>query len=96
MPRITVSGSIDPLLSVVLDKGESIFAERNAMVSMDSTLALTGRAKGGLFSALSRKVLNDESFFQQKLKPSTDRVRFFSLRRCRATLPCYRRGSAST
>ena len=45
MPRITVSGSIDPLLSVVLDKGESIFAERNAMVSMDSTLALTGRAK---------------------------------------------------
>ena len=67
MPRITVSGSIDPLLSVVLDKGESIFAERNAMVSMDSTLALTGRAKGGLFSALSRKVLNDESFFQQKM-----------------------------
>lgn len=96
MPRITVSGSIDPLLSVVLDKGESIFAERNAMVSMDSTLALTGRAKGGLFSALSRKVLNDESFFQQKLKPSTDRVRFFSLQRFRATLPCYRRGSAST
>ena len=68
MPRITVSGSIDPLLSVVLDKGESIFAERNAMVSMDSTLALTGRAKGGLFSALSRKVLNDESFFQQKIE----------------------------
>lgn len=96
MPRITVSGSIDPLLSVVLDKGESIFAERNAMVSMDSTLALTGRAKGGLFSALSRKVLNDESFFQQKIEAVDDRVRFFSLRRCRATLPCYRRGSAST
>ena len=63
MPRITVSGSIDPLLSVVLNKGESIFAERNAMVSMDATLSLTGRAKGGFFSALSRKVLNDESFF---------------------------------
>lgn len=96
MPRITVSGSIDPLLSVVLDKGESIFAERNAMVSMDSTLALTGRAKGGLFSALSRKVLNDESFFQQKIEAVDDRVRFFSPRRFRATLPCYRRGSAST
>lgn len=68
MPSITVSGSIDPLLSVVLNKGESIFAERNAMVSMDATLALTGRAKGGFFSALSRKVLNDESFFQQKIE----------------------------
>ena len=52
MPSITVSGSIDPLLSVVLNKGESIFAERNAMVSMDATLALTGRAKGGFFSAI--------------------------------------------
>ena len=93
MPHISVSGSIDPLLSVVLDKGESIFAERNAMVSMDSTLALTGRAKGGLFSALSRTT---KAFFSKKLKPSTDQVRFFSLRRFRATLPCYRRGSAST
>ena len=43
MPSITVSGSIDPLLSVVLNKGESIFAERNAMVSMDATL---GRRSG--------------------------------------------------
>ena len=68
MPQMTISGSIDPLLSVVLEKGEAIFAERNAMVSMDSTLALTGRAKGGIFSALSRKFLNDESFFQQKIE----------------------------
>ncbi len=68
MPVLTVSGSVDPLLSVVLEKGECIFAERNAMVSMDSTLALTGRVKGGLFSALSRKLLNDETFFQQKIE----------------------------
>lgn len=68
MPQMTISGSIDPLLSVALEKGEAIFAERNAMVAMDSTLALTGRAKGGLFSALSRKFLNDESFFQQKIE----------------------------
>ena len=68
MPQMTISGSIDPLLSVVLEKGEAIFAERNAMVSMDSTLALTGRVKGGIFSALSRKFLNDESFFQQKIE----------------------------
>ncbi len=68
MPRMTVTGSIDPLLSVCLEKGECIYAERNAMVSMDAALALTGRAKGGLFSALSRKILNDESFFQQKIE----------------------------
>lgn len=68
MPRLTVFGSIDPLLHVALEKGECIYAERNAMVSMDSTLALTGKAKGGLLSALSRKVLNDESFFQQKIE----------------------------
>lgn len=72
MPRITVSGSIDPLLSVVLEKGECIYAESNAMVSMDSTLALTGRTRGGLFSAISRKVLNDESFFQQKIEAVDD------------------------
>ena len=68
MPRLTVHGSIDPLLNVALEKGECIFAERNAIVSMDSTLALTGKAKGGLLSALSRKILNDESFFQQKIE----------------------------
>lgn len=71
MPRITVSGSIDPLLSVVLDKGESIFAERNAMVSMDSTLALTGRAKGGLFPLCLERCSTTKAFFSKKLKPST-------------------------
>lgn len=66
MPRITVSGSIDPLLSVVLDKGESIFAERNAMVSMDSTLALTGRAKGGLFFRAVSKGAQRRKLFSAK------------------------------
>ncbi len=68
MPQLTVTGSIDPLLCVELQKGESIFAERNAMVAMDETLALTGTARGGLFSAISRKLLNDETFFQQKIE----------------------------
>ena len=68
MSKLTVYGSIDPLLNVALEKGETVFAERNAMVSMDSTLALTGRARGGLLSAISRKLLNDESFFQQKIE----------------------------
>lgn len=68
MPRMTVTGSIDPLLSVALEKGEAIFAERNAMVAMDDTLALTGSARGGIFSAISRKLFNDESFFEQKIE----------------------------
>lgn len=96
MPSITVSGSIDPLLSVVLNKGESIFAERNAMVSMDATLALTGRAKGGFFSALSRKVLNDESFFQQKIEAVEVRAKCCSRRLCLATLPCCKRAGVNT
>ena len=68
MPRMTVTGSIDPLLSVTLEKGEVVFAERNAMVAMDDTLALTGSTRGGLFSALSRKLFNDESFFEQRIE----------------------------
>ncbi len=72
MPQMTVSGSIDPLLSVRLEPGETIYAERNAMVAMDSKLALSGRTRGGLFSALARKVLNDETFFQQQIHAEDD------------------------
>ena len=68
MPRLTVTASIDPLLSVALEKGEAVYAERNAMVAMDGSLSLTGSTRGGLFSAISRKLFNDESFFQQKIE----------------------------
>lgn len=68
MPRMTVTGSVDPLLSVQLEDGETVFAERNAMVAMDGNLALSGRTKGGVLSALARKVLNDETFFQQQIE----------------------------
>lgn len=68
MTTMTVSGSIDPLVSVRLEKGDCVYAERNSMVSMDGGLALTGRARGGFFTALSRKILNDETFFQQKIE----------------------------
>lgn len=68
MTTMTVSRSIDPLVSVRLEKGDCVYAERNSMVSMDGGLALTGRARGGFFTALSRKILNDETFFQQKIE----------------------------
>ena len=76
MPHISVSGSIDPLLSVVLDKGDE--------------------PKAAFFPRCLERYSTTKAFFSKKLKPSTDQVRFFSLRRFRATLPCYRRGSAST
>lgn len=42
MAQFDISGSVDPLLSVTLNKGESLFAESNAMVAMDGTLSLSG------------------------------------------------------
>lgn len=67
MAQFDISGSVDPLLSVTLNKGESLFAESNAMVAMDGTLSLSGRTKGGFFKSLARKFLNDETCFQQKI-----------------------------
>ena len=67
MAQFDISGSVDPLLSVTPNKGESLFAESNAMVAMDGTLSLSGRTKGGFFKSLARKFLNDETFFQQKI-----------------------------
>lgn len=68
MARMTVCGTIDPLLSIELEQGESVLAERNAMVAMDAALSLTGGTRGGIMSALARKVLNDETFFQQQIE----------------------------
>ena len=35
------------------------------MVAMDRSLSLKGATRGGFFKSLARKVLNDETFFQQ-------------------------------
>ena len=75
MAQFDISGSVDPLLSVTLNKGESLFAESNAMVAMDGTLSLSGRTKGGFFKSLARKFLNDETFFQQKITAEDERGR---------------------
>lgn len=68
MVRFEINGSVDPLLSCYLEQGDCLSAESNAMVAMDSSLKLKGSARGGLFSALGRKLLNDESFFQQRIE----------------------------
>ena len=63
-----ITGSVDPLLSVSLQKGEKVLAESNAMVAMDGDLSLKGRSRGGIMKSLERKLLNDESFFQQYIE----------------------------
>lgn len=63
--RFEITGSVDPLLSVSLEKGEKVLAESNAMVAMDGDLSLKGKSRGGIMKSLARKFLNDETFFQQ-------------------------------
>jgi len=67
MPNFSVVGSVDPFLHVSLKKGESIYAERGAMVSMDTTLELKGEVRGGMLGALARRLTTGESFFQQTM-----------------------------
>ena len=68
MPVFTVTGELDPFLHVTLDMGESISCESNAMVMMESTLELSGQMQGGLLGALTRRLVNGESFFQQHIQ----------------------------
>ncbi|MFZ4856760.1 MAG: TIGR00266 family protein [Desulfuromonadaceae bacterium] len=68
MPDFKVIGSVDPFLHVSLKRGEKIYAESDAMVTMDATLELKGKMQGGLMSALARRLANDESFFMQSIE----------------------------
>lgn len=68
MPEFQVVGNVDPFLLVSLQKGETIYAESNAMVTMDATLELKGKARGGLLSSLARRFASGESFFQQSIE----------------------------
>ena len=68
MPQFKVIGSVDPFLHVTLARGEKIYAESDAMVTMDCTLELKGKMQGGLMSALARRFANDESFFMQSIE----------------------------
>jgi len=68
MPEFKVVGSVDPFLHVSLKRGEKIYAESDAMVTMDTTLELKGKMQGGLMSALTRRFANEESFFLQSIE----------------------------
>lgn len=68
MPIFTVTGDLDPFLHVSLEAGESISCESGAMVMMEATLDLSGQMQGGFLSALTRRLVNGESFFQQHIK----------------------------
>ena len=54
-----------------LEKGESIKAESDAMVSMSTTLDVTGSTgDGGIIGGITRKLLAGESFFFQRITAS--------------------------
>jgi uncharacterized protein (TIGR00266 family) len=57
-----------PMARVQLAAGESLKAESGAMVSMSSTIDVESKIEGGLFKALSRRVLTGEHFFFQTLR----------------------------
>jgi uncharacterized protein (TIGR00266 family) len=67
MPTFQVVGNVDPFLHVSMTRGESIYAERGAMVTMDGTLELKGEVRGGIMRALARRLASGESFFQQSV-----------------------------
>jgi len=68
MPEFQVVGNVDPFLLVNFQKGESIYSESDAMVTMDATLELKGKARGGFLRSLARKFTAGESFFQQSIE----------------------------
>jgi uncharacterized protein (TIGR00266 family) len=51
------------LLSIRIGEGEKVTAEAGAMVSMDGTINIETKMKGGLGGALKRSLLGGESFF---------------------------------
>jgi len=53
-----------PLLKVTLSKGETLKAESDAMVSMDSTIDVEGKIEGGLLSGIGRMLAGEKFFFQ--------------------------------
>lgn len=66
-----IVGQGDPFLLVKLQRGEKIYCESNAMVTMDTTLELKAKMQGGIFSSLARKIANGESFFNQYIEATT-------------------------
>lgn len=68
MPKLTITGDVDPFLHVTLTRGEIIHCESDGMVMMESNLELKGAMQGGILQAAMRRLANGESFFLQKIE----------------------------
>ena len=68
MVSFAISGQVDPMLEATFEPGDKLYCESGSMVTMDEHLSLIGKARGGFLSAIGRKMLNDESFFQQRIE----------------------------
>ena len=53
-----------PLLKVQLNKGETLKAEADAMVSMSNTVDVEGKMEGGLLGGIGRMLAGEKFFFQ--------------------------------
>jgi len=60
------------LLTVDLDEGESVIAEKSALVSMTPNVKVNTTARGGVWSSLMRRVLTKESIFQNTFTATSD------------------------
>ena len=67
----SIIGQGDPFLLVSLKRGEKIYCESDAMVSMETNLELKGKMQGGILSSLARKMANNESFFTQFIEATS-------------------------
>ncbi len=64
-----------PVLEVSLQQGEILVAEAAAMAWMDPHFTLNPRARGGVKSSVTRKILGGESFFQNEFTSKRDGAR---------------------
>jgi len=53
-----------PLLQIKMQKGESLKAESDAMVSMSNTIDVDGKLEGGILGGLGRMLSGEKFFFQ--------------------------------
>ena len=56
-----------PVVKILLNRGEKIKAESDAMIAMSPTITVEGKMEGGILSGLARKFLSGESMFFQEL-----------------------------
>jgi uncharacterized protein (TIGR00266 family) len=57
-----------PILKVSIPRGQSIFADAGAMLSMTPQIDIASSLKGGIASGLARKFLRGETFFYLTMK----------------------------